>query len=405
MEAPSPAAEAGQPAAGRSMLRPEGGVTGVLQQLRDAVCFTDGKPLAEHSGLSGPQRFLHARPGEIIESTLHAAAVRILGAGEAPAGQPQLLQRVVQRAPGHLPVILCSGLGIGLQIGVRQQGVVAEHFLKMGNPPCSVRAVPAESAAHLIEEPAPGHPGQGIQRRLPGRLVSRLLPIGQQEEQRVGNGELGRAAEPSVYRIEALQQLLRRPVQQDGGRSAAVPMLPPAGDVPRDLPAQIQQLLPAGVPQPPRLVQQLQQPQLSLPASGRQIGSRPEGLLFRGQQEGQGPASCAGQGLAGRHIYPVDVGPFLPVHLDRNEVPVQYRRHLRIAEGFLSHHMTPVAGGVADGEEDGLVLFSSLRQRAGAPGPPVHGISGVLEEVGGFLVLQEVTLRQRGLVHLIAVLS
>ena len=44
--------------------------------------------------------------------------------------------------------------------------------------------------------------------------------------------------------------------------------------------------------------------------------------------------------------------------------------------------MAPVAGGVANREEDGLVLFSGCFKGLVAPGVPMHGIVGVLEEVG-----------------------
>jgi hypothetical protein len=44
--------------------------------------------------------------------------------------------------------------------------------------------------------------------------------------------------------------------------------------------------------------------------------------------------------------------------------------------------MAPVAGGVAHGEEDGLILTFRGCEGFFAPGVPVHGVVGVLEEVG-----------------------
>src|SRR3990172_9255929 len=45
-----------------------------------------------------------------------------------------------------------------------------------------------------------------------------------------------------------------------------------------------------------------------------------------------------------------------------------------------------MAGGIADGEQNGLVLAPGLFERFLAPGIPVDGVSGVLQEVGaGFL--------------------
>jgi hypothetical protein len=40
--------------------------------------------------------------------------------------------------------------------------------------------------------------------------------------------------------------------------------------------------------------------------------------------------------------------------------------------------MAPVAGGIANGEEDGLVFAASLVESQVAPGIPVDGIMGVL---------------------------
>ena len=58
------------------------------------------------------------------------------------------------------------------------------------------------------------------------------------------------------------------------------------------------------------------------------------------------------------------------------------RGGVRVLEGFVRHDVAPVAGGVADREQDGLVRRPRLGQRRLAPGPPVHRVVGVLEQVG-----------------------
>ena len=60
----------------------------------------------------------------------------------------------------------------------------------------------------------------------------------------------------------------------------------------------------------------------------------------------------------------------------------------RILERLVRHHMAPVAGGVADREQDRTVAPLRLRQRVGAPRAPMHRIVGVLEEVGRRLAAQ-----------------
>jgi hypothetical protein len=81
---------------------------------------------------------------------------------------------------------------------------------------------------------------------------------------------------------------------------------------------------------------------------------------------------------------------FRTVHLDADEGIVQQLRHLRVSERFVGHDVAPVAGGVANGEEDGLVELSGGLEGFRPPGIPVHGVLGVLEEIGAFLLRQPV---------------
>ena len=52
-----------------------------------------------------------------------------------------------------------------------------------------------------------------------------------------------------------------------------------------------------------------------------------------------------------------------------------------VLERLALHHVAPVAGGVADAEEDGLVLGAGLLQGLRPPGVPVHRVVGVLQQV------------------------
>src|ERR1019366_4208143 len=47
-----------------------------------------------------------------------------------------------------------------------------------------------------------------------------------------------------------------------------------------------------------------------------------------------------------------------------------------VLEGLVGHHVTPVAGGVADGDEHRLVLCAGAGEGLGTPGQPVDGILG-----------------------------
>ena len=128
-------------------------------------------------------------------------------------------------------------------------------------------------------------------------------------------------------------------------------------------------------PQPRRLVQQGQQ----LPPW--EIGSRPEGLLLRGQQHREGPAAGAGLGDTGCHIDRIHVRPLLPVHLDGEKGPVDRLCHRFVLKRFVRHDMAPVAGGVSNAQQHRLILPAGLFEGVRSPGPPVHGVFRVLEQV------------------------
>ena len=78
----------------------------------------------------------------------------------------------------------------------------------------------------------------------------------------------------------------------------------------------------------------------------------------------------------------VEVRPLLAVDLDVDEQLVHQRRGLGVREALLVHHVAPVAGGVADGEQNRLVRLARLCQRFVAPGAPMHRIVLVQEQIG-----------------------
>jgi hypothetical protein len=78
---------------------------------------------------------------------------------------------------------------------------------------------------------------------------------------------------------------------------------------------------------------------------------------------------------------PVEVGPLLAVDLDADEGGVEDAGDLFVPERFPFHDVAPMAGRVADGKEDGLVLPPRPLEGLVPPGEPVHGIAGVLKEI------------------------
>src|SRR5207245_10907628 len=69
------------------------------------------------------------------------------------------------------------------------------------------------------------------------------------------------------------------------------------------------------------------------------------------------------------------------VDLDGHEESVERFGDLDVLERLLLHDVAPVAGRVADGEEDRHVARPGLRERLVAPWPPVHRVVRVLLQV------------------------
>jgi hypothetical protein len=77
----------------------------------------------------------------------------------------------------------------------------------------------------------------------------------------------------------------------------------------------------------------------------------------------------------------VDVGALLAVDLDVDEALVHERRDDRVLEGLVLHHVAPVAGGVADREQDRPVLRAGAGEGLRAPCVPVDRVVRVLAKV------------------------
>ncbi len=102
-----------------------------------------------------------------------------------------------------------------------------------------------------------------------------------------------------------------------------------------------------------------------------------------GRQEARhGPAALPGQRNGGVHVDGVDVGPLLAVHFDADEAVIHRRGHLVVLERLMCHHVTPVAGRVADREQDRRIASRGVGQCCGRPLLPVHRVVGVLAKVG-----------------------
>ena len=131
---------------------------------------------------------------------------------------------------------------------------------------------------------------------------------------------------------------------------------------------------------------------------GRVVGAAVEGVQVGREEDRHGPAALAGEPHHGGHVDVIEIRPFLPIDLNTDEVLREKLGNLLALEGFVLHNMAPVAGGVADGEENGLVLVPRFLKGFLAPGKPLHGVVGVLEQVGTRLVDEVVDIQGLGVI-------
>ena len=110
----------------------------------------------------------------------------------------------------------------------------------------------------------------------------------------------------------------------------------------------------------------------------------------RGHEDGRRPATAAGHGDGHVHCHCVDVGTLLTVDLDVDEPIVHHRRRRGVLERLVRHHVTPVTGAVADGDEHRQIRGAGERECLWAPRVPVDRVPRMLEEIGTCLARQSV---------------
>jgi hypothetical protein len=97
-----------------------------------------------------------------------------------------------------------------------------------------------------------------------------------------------------------------------------------------------------------------------------------------GEEHRHRPAPASGHRLHGIHVDRVDVGALLTVDLDVDEQRVHLRRDLVVLEALVGHDVAPVAGRVADRQQDRHVALLGGGERLGAPRVPVDRVVAVL---------------------------
>src|SRR4030042_2018799 len=92
-----------------------------------------------------------------------------------------------------------------------------------------------------------------------------------------------------------------------------------------------------------------------MPTGGWVVGATVERGAVWSEKYTHWPATLTGEGYDEAHIDAVQVGALFPVHLEVDEMAVHQLCNPGILEGFVSHNMAPMTGGITDAKEDRLV--------------------------------------------------
>ena len=118
-----------------------------------------------------------------------------------------------------------------------------------------------------------------------------------------------------------------------------------------------------------------------LPLLFWEVGSRINRLPVGKTNGVQGPTPAACHQLTCIHINHVDVGSFLPIHLNTNQMVIHNFGGFEVFKTLVLHHMTPMAGAVANAHQNQFIFCLGPLPGEVAPFLPSHRIVGVLKQV------------------------
>ena len=257
----------------------------------------------------------------------------------------------------------------------------------MRDAPLRVGRIPSETAADLVVDSASRHGAQRFDSHRARVAVARAGVTAEEKPLVGGHRKLGGAPEAEVLWVVRAAKGRQRRVEDFRGGPA--PLLPRGGDVPRDLLREPRgvglDVLAARRPQLRDALEQLDPAGLAPARVRREVCAAEERLEFRRQKNVERPAALAGHRLDGGHVDFIDVGPLFAVQLHADEFLVHHGRHFRAGEALALHHVAPMAGRVADREQQRLVLLLRRLESLVPPGPPIDGIVLMLEQIRAFL--------------------
>ena len=96
-----------------------------------------------------------------------------------------------------------------------------------------------------------------------------------------------------------------------------------------------------------------------------------------------------------RHVDLIDIRPLLAIDFDVDEELVHDPRGRVVLETFMRHDVAPVAGRIADREQDRFVGLLGFGERLRSPRPPIDRIVLVLQQIRARLLGETILVRGR----------
>ena len=327
--------------------------------------------------------------GPDVVAALLAFGIGVEAGGEGAAVPAHVAAEPVDQAGSGIVEDAVAGQ---LPAGGEQRqklGVVVEHLLEMWHQPAIVGRVAGEAAADVIVDAAAAERAEGEERRFRMAPVSRPQEGAMEKLDESGLRKLWRSAGAAMDGVDQGEKAPGREVEQGAVDGNAFGVLAPAEGVEKVV-AVIGDGIRLLTEDPGDFVEDSDEGRAAEARLLREVGSAPDRRAVRRQEHGERPAALLAGGVERGHVYLVDVRPLLAIDLDVHEEPVHHRRGGGVLEALVGHDVAPVAGGVADGKQDGLAGLGCFGERRRSPGPPVDGIVPVLQEIGARLVAEEV---------------
>ena len=203
----------------------------------------------------------------------------------------------------------------------------------------------------------------------------------------MGRGKFGGVSEPAPTRIKGLAELIMGlfegvHVKSLSMRSRIRTWLQRTGDALTGF----SQFRPISLPQPGNVSQDTGKPRHPHSLFPREVSAGKEGFAFGGEKHIQGPTATPGHCLTHGHVDLVDIGTLFAIHLDGDETVVERCRYGVIFERLVCHDVAPMAGGIADGQKNRLILATRFVESRISPRIPVHRVVGMLQKIGALFL-------------------